>query len=147
MNLTTFMKQDHHEGDSLLAKAEDQVAVGRWPQARSAQQGFAAALELHFRVEEDKLFPALEQVMGAGFGPTNVMRQEHLRLRLLLAQLQEALEQEDDSAWFAQADALRILLQQHNLKEESMLYPFADRALGAGALDLVEQLRSQSAEA
>jgi hemerythrin-like domain-containing protein len=29
-----------------------------------------------------------------------------------------------------QGDALHILIQQHNVKEEGMLYPMAERALG-----------------
>jgi len=38
------------------------------------------------------------------------------------------------------AETLHILMQQHNMKEEQVLYPMTDRLLGGQAADLVAQM-------
>lgn len=143
--ITDFMKHDHHEGDSQLAGVEDAVAVGDFSAARAAQEHMAAVIERHLKAEEELLFPAMEEQMGPAFGPTSTMRHEHGQMRLLLESLAEALDADDADSWFAQADALRILMQQHNLKEESVLYPMAERMLGSREERVLAGLREQLA--
>lgn len=134
--IAELMKQDHREGDRQLDLLEDALARGKWEEACQKQAAFRTALELHFQTEEGLLFARIEGKMGPAFGPTAVMRHEHARLRSALAELDLALAARDDIAWFAQADGLRVLLQQHNLKEESMLYPFAEQLLAEDAADM-----------
>ena len=126
----TFTNQ-RQEGDRLLDAAEKAVGSGDWNVAAAAHGNLADDLERHFGNEEQLLFPALEQVMGDSFGPTQVMRGEHAQLRALLADLSQAVAGHDDATYFSTADALRIMIRQHNLKEETVLYPIADRALAA----------------
>lgn len=145
--IAELMKQDHRESDRLLALLEDALAGGRWEAARERQSAFAAALEAHFKAEETLLFVRLEAVMGPGFGPTAVMCEEHDRLRAVLADLERSLASRDDNAWFAQADGLRVLLQQHNLKEEAMLYPFAEQLLAGECGDIAFALSEAMAGA
>ena len=62
-------------------------------------------------------------------GPTQVMRYEHDQVRSLIANMAEALEKKDKDAYLSLAESMMILLQQHNMKEEQMLYAMCDRAL------------------
>jgi hemerythrin-like domain-containing protein len=64
-------------------------------------------------------------------GPTEVMRGEHRQMRDLLAQMEGALAVRDSDTFGGAAETLLILMQQHNMKEENILYPMCDNALGA----------------
>ena len=66
-------------------------------------------------------------------GPTEMMRYAHEQMRALLAQMREACAARDADAYGGAAETLLMLMQQHNMKEENILYPMCDRALGAGA--------------
>ena len=61
------------------------------------------------------------------------MRFEHEQMRPLLAQLGDACAARDGEAYAGAAETLLILMQQHNMKEENILYPMCDQALGAEA--------------
>ena len=62
-------------------------------------------------------------------GPTAVMRGEHQQMRGLLDQMGEAAAAGDFDSVLDQGDTLLMLIQQHNVKEEGILYPLADRML------------------
>ena len=73
-----------------------------------------------------------EEATGmSGGGPTQVMRMEHEQMRGVLAQMAAAVERGDFDELVDQGDTLNVLIQQHNMKEEGMLYPMAERALDA----------------
>jgi hemerythrin-like domain-containing protein len=77
-------------------------------------------------------------------GPTEVMRGEHRQMRDLLGQMKGALASKDSDAFGGAADTLLILMQQHNMKEENILYPMCDNALGSSDIgaSLVERLKT-----
>jgi hemerythrin-like domain-containing protein len=82
-------------------------------------------------MEEALLFPAVEAATGmVDAGPTFVMRMEHEQMRGVLDQMAAAVASGDQQELLDQGDTLHILIQQHNVKEEGMLYPMAERALG-----------------
>jgi hemerythrin-like domain-containing protein len=115
---------------------------GEATRARPARSAFSAALERHFGVEEGELFPAFERRTVMTDGPTEMMRMEHAEIRELLAQLRAALEAADATEFLGVADTLNILMQQHNLKEEQVLYALLDEALGGEADALLAALAS-----
>lgn len=75
-------------------------------------------------------------------GPVEVMTFEHNQMRGLLEQIQDSLEKGDEEAFFGLSDSMMILLQQHNMKEEQMLYNMIQMHLGASNNELVAQLSS-----
>jgi hemerythrin-like domain-containing protein len=77
-------------------------------------------------------------------GPTEVMRGEHRQMRDLLAQMKDALTSRDADAFSGAAETLLILMQQHNMKEENILYPMCDNALGSSDVgsSVVERLKA-----
>jgi hemerythrin-like domain-containing protein len=98
-------------------------------------------------MEEEVLFPAFEAATGmTDSGPTFVMRMEHDQMRGLLDQMGAALERGDQNALLDQGDTLLMLIQQHNQKEEGMLYPMSERALASEWPALHERLAARLAD-
>jgi hemerythrin-like domain-containing protein len=69
-----------------------------------------------------------------------MMRIEHAEMRELVAQLHAALDAGDAAEFLGLADTLNVLVQQHNLKEEQVLYALLDEALGGEADALLAAL-------
>ena len=140
MSYPTQVLPDHHRHcDDLFVAAEEAVQRGDWAAAAPASARFNAQMQAHFAAEEEMLFPAFEGVAG-GSGPTRVMRFEHEQMRPLLAQLEAAFAAHDADAYAGAAETLLILMQQHNMKEENILYPMCDQALGPDAERVAAQM-------
>ena len=129
MNIKKFMTQDHRDCDMLFAKAENAVSAADWATANQACNEFIHAMERHLGVEEKELFPAFEEATGMTMGPTEMMRMEHDQMRGLFSELHDALQQQDSDDYLGVAETLLILMQQHNMKEEQMLYTMMDQHL------------------
>lgn len=138
--ISKFMHQDHQRCDQLFAQAEDALDAGG---GAEELRSFLAAMETHFKMEEEQLFPPFEEATGMkGTGPTEVMRSEHQQMRGLLQQMRAALESGDAPKALRPAETLMILMQQHNLKEENILYPMLDQQLdSASMIPTLEALR------
>lgn len=127
--IVEFMTAVHRRCDKGLAAAEEAVSKENWPEASQQWADFAAELTLHLAREEKVLFPAFEKATGMTEGPTAVMRMEHEQMRQLFSQLTEAVAAKNGSRFLGLSETLMVLMQQHNMKEEQMLYPMCDRAL------------------
>ena len=55
----------------------------------------------------------------------------------MLVDLLAATEARDKDECLGLLDTLHLVIQQHNAKEEAILYPLADRALASEAQDLL----------
>lgn len=141
--LTEFLTADHRSCDALFAQAENAASDGDLAAARAAYAAFEAALAWHLSIEENVLFPEFEARSGIAGGPTAVMRMEHAQMRALLPQLRQALESAEPDTFLGGAETLHILIQQHNMKEEQMLYPLCDRALADRAQALLERMQGR----
>ncbi|MDX2322458.1 MAG: hemerythrin domain-containing protein, partial [Moritella sp.] len=62
-------------------------------------------------------------------GPTEVMRNEHEQMRRMMTQMVEAIASKDTERFFGLSETLMMLMQQHNMKEEQMLYPMTQAHL------------------
>ena len=138
---------DHRVCDAAFAATEQAVAAGNWKSARAAFDTLRNSMLAHLAAEEEILFPAFEARTGMTMGPTRVMRAEHAQMRELLAAAGEALAAEDADDYAGNAETLLILAQQHNMKEENVLYPMCDQHLAAEADGLVRRLVSAIHEA
>lgn len=126
----------HRHCDNLFVAAEECALRGDWAVAASSFAHFREQMNAHFDAEERVLFPAFEAATGTSAGPTQMMRHEHEQMRTLLAQLAAACDAHDSEAYAGVAETLLMLMQQHNMKEENILYPMCDQALGAEAAGL-----------
>lgn len=131
MSITAPLFKHHKHCDAIFADAEDACANGDWAAGEKAFALLLNQLEAHFTTEEELLFPAFESATGMTSGPTEVMRGEHRQMRDLLTQMGGALAARDNDAFGGIAETLLILMQQHNMKEENILYPMCDNALGS----------------
>jgi hemerythrin-like domain-containing protein len=138
-----FLTDDHRYCDESFVAAERLVVEGRWEEADRRWGEFADAIGRHFAREEDLLFPAFEAATGMTTGPTVVMRMEHQQIRQMLRSLQDALARRDRNDCLGLTETLLMLMQQHNAKEENVLYPMSDRVLGSRGADLVADMQRE----
>ncbi|MEA3490413.1 MAG: hemerythrin domain-containing protein [Campylobacterota bacterium] len=129
MIISNYMKEEHRECDTLFAGAEEAVALGEWEVGEECFLAFANETLTHFKKEEEELFPAFEAQTGSTEGPTQVMRFEHEQVKGLIGKMAQSLESQDRDAYLSLAESMMILLQQHNMKEEQMLYAMCDRVM------------------
>ncbi len=129
MNISQFMTQEHRTCDTEFAAAEQAAANGDWGTAEEDFMIFANDALRHFKREEEELFPVFEAQTGSSEGPTMVMRYEHEQVKGLIGKMAEAIESQDKDAYLSLCESMMILLQQHNMKEEQMLYAMCERIL------------------
>jgi len=129
MIISSYMRAEHRECDEIFAAAEKSVIDGDFEQAEKQFLLFADDTLRHFKREEESLFPTFETVSGSTEGPTKIMKFEHQQVRGLIGKMAEAVENKDSDAYLSLAESMMILLQQHNMKEEQMLYAMCDRVI------------------
>jgi len=129
MIISNYMKSEHRECDETFAAAEKSVIDGDFKRAEEQFLLFSNETLHHFKKEEEALFPTFEEISGSSEGPTKIMRYEHEQVRGLMGKMAEALENKDTDAYLSIAESMMILLQQHNMKEEQMLYAMCDRMI------------------
>lgn len=142
--ISQFMTDNHHHCDDLFAAAENAASDADWATCTEQFRKFADAMEHHFGMEETILFPAFEQQTGLTMGPTEVMRNEHAQMREVLKRMADAVARKNTNGYLGHSETLLILMQQHNIKEESVLYPMTDQALGARSDALIGEMTEAS---
>ena len=124
-----YMTEKHRECDDVFSEAESAANKNNWQLAEQKWQLFVDELELHFQAEESILFPQFEQATGMTSGPTQVMRMEHEQMRALVKEINQAVNDKNKDNYLGTAETLMVLMQQHNMKEEMMLYPMTAQHL------------------
>jgi len=120
------MTQDHRYCDMILSELENTVLEENWAVAELKVRQVTKNILYHFEHEEETLFPWLEKMTGEDNGPTRVMRNEHSDIRQMLTELHSCISEKDILRYLGVSDPLGIYIQQHNLKEENILYPMID---------------------
>lgn len=139
--ITSPLHNHHKLCDDDFADAEDAARKGDWAACAATYGKFRTELLAHFSVEEEVLFPAFEQRTGMAGGPTQVMRGEHVQMRDLMQQMADAAQAGDANAYLGHAETLNMLMQQHNMKEENVLYPMTDQALAGEREDVLQAMQ------
>jgi hemerythrin-like domain-containing protein len=137
-----FMGADHRACDDLFAASEGSVAQKHWDDVRSLFDRFQVVMGRHLAMEEQILFPAFEAETGFSMGPTRVMRMEHDQMRELIHEMETAVAAHNERDYLGLSETLNMLMQQHNLKEEGMLYPMCDQALAAGKDSIINEMQT-----
>jgi iron-sulfur cluster repair protein YtfE (RIC family) len=146
MTSVTQPLHDHHKHcDELFATAEEAAQAKRWPDCLRLFRQFQHELEAHFATEEQILFPAFESASGTVAGPSQVMRFEHAQMRDLMARMAQAAAANNAGEFTGSADTLLVLMQQHNMKEENILYPLCERMLAGRGLEVGAGLQDRVA--
>lgn len=135
-----LLADDHRQCDNCFVAVEQAVNNKNWSTADADFGALCRAMERHFVAEENLLFPAFEERTGMRMGPTQVMRGEHAQMRELLAAAGTALAARAGDNYSGYAETLLIMMQQHNMKEENVLYPMCDQHLNDQLHTLLPQL-------
>ncbi len=136
-----FMRDDHRACDVFYTQAENALTEKKFEEAVKAFEEFYRVTNHHFDMEERELFITFEKRTGMMGGPTQMMRYEHQQLRSLLESMKSALAENRTGDFFGIGESMMIMLQQHNMKEEQMLYPMIDRTLGDDAEEVIQTLK------
>lgn len=143
--ISTYMQRDHDLIDGIAERAAAAAVAGDWAALERDGSEFLRRLRRHIEMEEDLLFPAFEQRTGmAAGGPSVQMREEHVQMQPILAQLQSAVDGKDGPGYERAARALLEILVPHNQKEEQMMYPMLDEAMGADAQELLVNVKEMA---
>jgi hemerythrin-like domain-containing protein len=131
--ISSVMRDNHRHCDELYAAAEEAVSEQDWADATDRWQAFTREFDQHITGrEEGQLFPALEAAGGPA-GPLAVMRAEHEQMRALVTQMNDALAARDQQQFLGLGETLMLVTQQHNMKEENILYPIMDQCIAEQA--------------
>jgi len=139
--ISSFLTHDHRACDEEFASMENAVASENWDEAQEKFNKFTGDLLHHFDMEEKIMFPTFEEKTNMTCGPTQVMRMEHDQMRNVVAQMKADVESKNKDHFFGLSESLMMLMQQHNMKEEQMLYAMADAHLGADSATVVEEMK------
>ena len=140
--ISNYLASDHRQCDDYFAMAEEFAAKQDWPATTANFEQFRSAMINHFGMEEQVLFPAFERETGNAMGPTRMMRMEHEQMRDLFTHMAVAVAVQDANEYAGLSETLLVMLQQHNLKEEQVLYLMVDQALGARVAELLQQMKA-----
>jgi len=138
--ITDYLTHDHRRCDDLFVTAENHVCKQAWSEASTCFSQFRAGIEHHFEMEEQVLFPAFEQKTGSTEGPTEIMRNEHRQIRAIIEMLMKSLALQEKDEYLGHSETMNIMIQQHNMKEENILYPMTDQLLGKIQPDMIDAM-------
>lgn len=127
--ICSFLILDHQRCDDLFNQASTCVQQRKWEEATPLFREFHDALKQHIRMEEKVVLPAFSQAMSDGATPVAMLHLEHERIRGIADRMFEALERVDGVDFMLHAETYQLLMQQHTMKEEDMLYPLLDKIL------------------
>ncbi len=137
MSILELLDQQHRE---VVARMDDI----RGSASDGDLEQFLAFLhdevESHFRLEEEGLFPELQQIPWIANGPLRVMEVEHSTFRSMLSGADGAAAQADLANLRGRLLDIIGLLQSHIQKEDGMLFPMAFEALGPEQWERIERL-------
>lgn len=142
MTVAEFLTQDHRTCDEDLVKAEREFSDGDLQSGTESFRKFRDAVLHHFRMEEEILFPEMEKVTGSGPGPLAVMKMEHNQMRMFLEQLEKAASANDKKSFLQNAESMLYFIQQHNGKEEQIVYRMADQIIGERNEEMLSRLQT-----
>jgi len=136
------MKEDHRACDNKFANMENAIADDNWTEGSKLFENFGGDLLHHFDIEEDVMFPGFEaRSENAHCNPTPVMIMEHSQMRQLVDSMREAVAQKDKDKFFGLSETLMMTMQQHNMKEEQMMYPMIDEAMAEESNILLDSMK------
>ena len=140
MTINQFMTEDHRDCDDQFAKLENIVDEGKFDEAKAMYDGFQSHMLRHFDMEEQVMFPQYQNCEGGHCDPTPVMIMEHEQMRKIFAQMNDAINENDKEKFLGQSETLLFTMQQHNMKEEQMMYNMADQSLNSE--DIITQMKA-----
>jgi iron-sulfur cluster repair protein YtfE (RIC family) len=132
------LEREHREIDAGLSAFAEGLKEGQW--RRDAFTPAASELRRHIYLEEEFLFPELR---AAGLAPpVMVMVLEHGEIWRAMDAIESAAEIGDLDAARGACATMLATLQEHNDKEEQIVYPASDELISPqGASQMRNQIQ------
>lgn len=128
LSVQKYFERDHDRLDELFRRFQG-LKDYDYLKAKERFREFKTGLQRHIIWEEEILFPLFEAKTGvSGYGPTEVMRQEHRQIKHLLETIRSKVQMVNVESEKEELELVEVL-GQHNWKEEKILYPAIDQAL------------------
>lgn len=134
--------REHDEALRRLNRMEKGARSGDWTAVAAVAKWLYDELKTHNEAEEQFLFPLMDPFFGGGHGPTECMRAEHRAIWAATLELQAQVKTGSPAdSGRATTLALQIAaeLGAHIDKENSVLYPMAERILSPDQLQELEE--------
>jgi len=141
-SIKDYLSHGHHCCDDLFVAAENAISDGDMAAGEKCFEAFRRGMAEHFSMEESVMFPAFEDITGMTDGPTELMRAEHAQMREVFGLMQSAIAANNAEEYLGLSETLLMIMQQHNFKEEQILYRMADNVLGAEAASIIERMKT-----
>lgn len=122
MQIKEYMTAEHRQCDEQFSAFEEALNAGDFAAAAEKFAVFKNEMERHFLEEERVMFVEFEERTGMCGGPTRVMTSEHNMMREAMKEIETALVAKNKTRLLGLAESLMLITQQHNMKEEQMLY-------------------------
>jgi len=139
------LNNEHQRLDTIVSVIRNALENGDMEVAGGYLNEFTCGLARHIDIEEQLLIPVFERATGIGEGGlTGVMRRDHLAIRGFVRSITRAITSGNAGAAITFLDDLLDALEEHNRKEENILYPATDDVLGTERArnDLVNRLQA-----
>ena len=141
--INDFMMKDHQLIDGFLERAEQAAKAGDFAAHEREATEFLDRIAVHIDVEDRLLFAAFEERTGMKeAGPSVTMREEHREMEPIFDAMREAVAAKDAAKYLASAAQLVQILAPHNQKEETMMYPMIDDAMGPDVGALLDEAKA-----
>lgn len=139
MTINRFMTSEHRKCDDIFAQLESAIDSNNFDSAKALFEEFQGDMLKHFRQEENVMFAEFNTCSGGGCNPTHVMIAEHDQMRVTMDQIKKAIENGDKNKALGLCENLLFIMQQHNMKEEQIMYNLADNTLDSD--DIIEKMK------
>ncbi len=123
-----YMTIDHRECDKVFSILEEMISKEKDDVKFEKFREFEKMMLDHFKMEEEVLFLKIEESVGK-IPPVFVMLEEHKMIKKLLSDIKNTIEAGNLKSFHGLAETLMLYIQQHNMKEEQILYQLAENVL------------------
>jgi DUF438 domain-containing protein len=125
---STTLAEHHRRCDELFAAARTAADSGNWSGFASRMNAVRDAVLMHFRYEEQRIFPLYEETSGEE-GATEWLCAQHDDMRASLWLLASWSPDTDTERYRRELAELHAAFSAHAADEESRMYPVFERVL------------------
>ncbi|MCD6672794.1 MAG: hemerythrin domain-containing protein [Burkholderiaceae bacterium] len=141
--INDYMMKDHQVIDGFFERAEEAAKAADFATLEREANEFLTRIAVHIDVEDRLLFAAFEERTGmTQAGPSVTMREEHREMEPIFDAMREAVAARDAAGYLSAAAQLVQILTPHNQKEETMMYPMIDDAMGPDTRALLDEAKA-----
>ncbi|PZR79689.1 MAG: cation-binding protein [Candidatus Aeolococcus gillhamiae] len=132
MDAIELLIEDHRTVKDLFGRFDRSV---RSQTLRRLADQIVRELSVHAAIEEAKLYPIVRKELDGGEFLYTKSREEHQQMDVILADLDEGLEEAHTPAFAAHIASLRREVERHVEEEERRIFPLLRRAISETRLD------------